>query len=306
MIRELKTLVAIARHGTFAAAAERQHVTQAAVSAQMKRLEAELGFAIFDRAGRATVFNARGRQLVLQASDILALYDQLGESRPSQTCRTLVIGAIASIQRSLLPRAIAALHDAHPDGAYRIVPGLSIELLDQLDSGELDIGAMIQPPFALAPGLQWTTLAREPFVVVVHERRASEHWTDLLARHPFIRYDRSSFGGRQVDRFLQARQIAVDERFEIDELDAITELVALDLGVALVPETAMLGKRPENVRAIGLGKDTFYREIGCAFNPVAAEDDVLIRVRTLIDSLRRVVGSTARYDIDSSAPARRG
>ncbi|MDG4870303.1 LysR family transcriptional regulator, partial [Guyparkeria sp. 1SP6A2] len=52
MIRELKTLVAVAQHGTFAAAGQQTGLTQAAVSAQMKRLEAELGVTLFERSGR--------------------------------------------------------------------------------------------------------------------------------------------------------------------------------------------------------------------------------------------------------------
>ena len=55
MIRELKTLIAVAQHGTFAAAGQHIGLTQAAVSAQMKRLEAALGVALFERSGRAAV-----------------------------------------------------------------------------------------------------------------------------------------------------------------------------------------------------------------------------------------------------------
>lgn len=292
MIRELKTLVAIARHDTFAAAAAYLHVTPAAVSAQMKRLESEVGFPLFDREGRGATLNARGKQVLLQAADILTLYAQLGDSHPATTRCRLTVGAIASVQRSLLPRAIAALDNVHPDSTYRIVPGLSIELLDRLDAGELDMAAIIRPPFAIASHLQWTTLAREPFVVIAHERRADAGAIDLLTHHPFIRYDRSSFGGRQVDRFLQKRQLAVDERFEIDELDAITELVALDLGVAMVPRTLALSRRSETVRVVGLEHDTFHREIGCAFNTAANDYESLIRVRALIESLGQVVDST--------------
>ena len=62
MIRELKTLIAVAQHGTFAAAGQRIGLTQAAVSAQMKRLEAELGVALFERSGRAAMRNAGKRR----------------------------------------------------------------------------------------------------------------------------------------------------------------------------------------------------------------------------------------------------
>ena len=51
MLRELKTFIAVARHGTFAGAGERIGLTQSAVRAQIQRLEASLGFQLFDRAG---------------------------------------------------------------------------------------------------------------------------------------------------------------------------------------------------------------------------------------------------------------
>ena len=78
MIRELKTFIAVAREGTFAAAGQRIGLTQAAVSAQMQRLEAELGFDLFDRTGRAAHLNKRGQQLLLQAQELLHMYSTLG------------------------------------------------------------------------------------------------------------------------------------------------------------------------------------------------------------------------------------
>ena len=103
MIRELKTLIAVAQHGTFAAAGQRIGLTQAAVSAQMKRLEAELGVALFERSGRAAVLTQRGQETLQQAQALLALYGTLGASSAGQEVATRVtLGAIASIQRSLL------------------------------------------------------------------------------------------------------------------------------------------------------------------------------------------------------------
>ncbi|WP_163018573.1 helix-turn-helix domain-containing protein, partial [Pseudomonas viridiflava] len=78
MIRELKTLVAVAQAGTFAAAGNRIGLTQAAVSAQMQRLEAELGFALFERKGRSAQLNRMGHQTLLQAQELIRLYHNLG------------------------------------------------------------------------------------------------------------------------------------------------------------------------------------------------------------------------------------
>src|ERR1700756_3013734 len=104
MIRELKTLIAVAREGTFASAGDKIGLTQAAVSAQMQRLEAELGCELFDRKGRAAHLNKTGQQILLQAQELIRLYNNLGSTPVGRPASVLVsIGAIASVQRSLLP-----------------------------------------------------------------------------------------------------------------------------------------------------------------------------------------------------------
>ena len=263
MIRELKTLIAVAREGTFAAAGNRIGLTQAAVSAQMQRLEAELGFALFDRKGRSAHLNKMGQQILLQAQELIRLYNNLGSTTPGLPATVLVnVGAIASVQRSLLPDALARFHRQCPECRTRIIPGLSMELVNQVDAGEIDMAAIIRPPFSLQSDLRWTTLAREPYRLIVPRDVPGDDWAELLSSQPFIRYDRSSFGGRQVDRFLRQMHFTLREVSELDELDAIVKLVANGVGAALVPQTAAHRRWPAAVRAVDLGQHTFHRDIG--------------------------------------------
>jgi len=263
MIRELKTLVAVAREGTFAAAGNRIGLTQAAVSAQMQRLEAELGFALFDRQGRSARLNERGHHVLDQAQALIGLYENLSSAAPGSPAAVRVtIGAIASVQSALLPAALADFHRRQPGCRTRVIPGLSIELVNRVDAGEIDMAAIIRPPFALQSDLHWTTLAQEPFRLIVPRGVKGKDWTALLANEPFVRYDRASFGGRQVDRFLRKMHIAVRDTCELDELDAIVKLVENGVGVAIVPQTAVYRRWPAGVRAIDLGHHTFHRDIG--------------------------------------------
>lgn len=268
MIRELKTLIAVAREGTFAAAGDRIGLTQAAVSAQMQRLEAELGFALFDRTGRSARLNARGAEVLEQAQELVRLYGTIGSRASTAAPATLVaVGAIASVQRSLLPQALARFHREHPDTRTRIVPGVSSALIDAVDAREVEMALVIRPPFALQRELEWTTLAKEPYRLLVPRGMRGSNWRDLLAAHPFLRYDRSSYGGRQVDRFLRAQRIEVQDLCEIDELDALIALVAEGAGVALVPQTIGSTRWPPGVRAVDLGEHTFLREVGLVHGP---------------------------------------
>lgn len=263
MIRELKTFMAVAQEGTFAAAGERIGLTQAAISAQMQRLEAELGFPLFDRTGRSARLNAMGHQTLGQAQELLLLYANLGSRDARQRESVMLdIGAIASVQRSRLPDALARFHRQFPGCRTRVVPGLSMELLDLVDAGEIAMAAIIRPPFSLQSDLRWSTLAHEPFRLLVPRAVAGSDWATLLASQPFVRYDRASFGGRQVDRFLRAAHLRVQQVCELDELDAIVRLVANGVGVALVPQTATHRRWPAAVRAIDLGHHTFHRDIG--------------------------------------------
>ena len=263
MIRELKTLLAVAREGTFAAAGERIGLTQAAVSAQMQRLEAELGFQLFDRTGRSARLNAMGTQTLAQAQELLVLYSNLGSSNTGQRATELLnIGAIASVQRSLLPDVLGKFHKQVPGCRTRVVPGLSMELLNLVDAGDIAMAAIIRPPFSLQSDLRWSTLAHEPFRLLVPRHVAGNDWAELLSSEPFVRYDRASFGGRQVDRFLRSAHLSVKQVCELDELDAIVRLVANGVGIALVPQTATHRRWPAAVRAIDLGPHTFHRDIG--------------------------------------------
>jgi DNA-binding transcriptional LysR family regulator len=263
MIRELKTLLAVAREGTFAAAGDKVGLTQAAVSAQMQRLEAELGFPIFDRDGRAARLNARGHQTLVQAQEMLRLYNELCAQRFGRPATKLVnIGAIASVQRFALPDALTRFHKRWPDCRTRVVPGLSMELVNLVDAGKIDLAVIIRPPFSLQSDLRWTTLVSEPFRLIVPRAVPGDDWSDLLSTQRFVRYDRTSFGGRQVDRFLRGMHFNVQEVCEVDELEAIVRLVAQGVGVALVPEAAHLRRWPAAVRVIDLGNQTFHRDIG--------------------------------------------
>lgn len=263
MIRELRTFVAVAREGTFARAGERIGLTQAAVSAQMQRLEAELGFKLFDRSARTARLNAHGQETLAQAEELIRLYGKLGaREKGQQAAGRVVVGAIASIQRAQLADALARFHKLHPGWRTRIVNGVSMELLNLVDAGEIEMAAIIRPPFALQSDLRWTPLTHEPFRLLVPRAVKGSDWAALLSSHPFVRYDHASFGGRQVDRFLRSHHLTVQDACEVDELEALVRLVANGVGVALVPQTATHQRWPATVRAIDLGRHTFHRDIG--------------------------------------------
>ena len=143
-----------------------------------------------------------------------------------------------------------------------VTPGVSLHLLDRMDAGDLDLAIMIRPPFGMPPAFDWRPMVREPYELIVPAGLEGQDWRRLLATNPFLRYDRSSFGGRQVERFLIGQRVAVVEAIEIDDLAAMFSMVGRGLGVAIVPMAAAYLPLPANVRAISLSDKAPYREIG--------------------------------------------
>jgi DNA-binding transcriptional LysR family regulator len=263
VITELKTLIAVVRYGGFSAAGGQIGLTQSAVSSQIQRLEESLGLALFDRTRRAAVLNEAGARVLARAEEIVSLFSKLGDaSTDDERASTLRIGAIASVQSSVLPRALAALRQENPKLLVHIAPGVSMKLMDQLDSAEIDAAVMIRPPFGILPEMTWQTLMHEPFKLLVRKDTKGRDWRTLLQSQPFLRYERTSFGGRLVTRFLRENKLAVQDSIELDEITGLMNLVAEGLGVALVPMVEAYLPMPPGVRAISLGEKTFYREIG--------------------------------------------
>ncbi|MFJ3485292.1 LysR family transcriptional regulator [Pseudomonas sp. NPDC090202] len=262
MIRELKTFICVARRGTFAAAGQEVGLTQSAVSAQIRNLEDSLGVKLFDRSGRAATLNSAGQRAIPLAEEILQIFSRMGAPDTDNDFHgSLRIGAIGTVQTGILPQVLVALKAKAPFIEASLIPGVSLNLLSLVDSGDLDLAIMINPPFALPKDLRAEVIAREPFVLLTPKNVRGNDPLQLLREQPLIRYDRNSFGGRSVTQFLREQKLHVRQTLELDELDAIVKMVRSGLGIALVPMAGLWLENTSEVRIIDLGELTFFREI---------------------------------------------
>lgn len=262
MLRELKTFIAVTQDGTFAAAGQRIGLTQSAVSAQIRGLEDYLGMPLFDRTGRSAVLNAAGSRVLPMAEQILEIFASMSQPESLNDFRGVIkIGAISTFQTGMLPNVLVELHKSAPALETKLVPGVSFHLLTQVDAGNIDLAIVIKPGFPLPKELHSETLLSEPFVLIVPHNIQGDDPLSLLREHPFIRYDRTSFGGRMVSHFLRSHRLEPKVALEIDEIDAIVKMVESGLGIALVPLAGLWLERQANLRVVPLRDMTFSREL---------------------------------------------
>jgi DNA-binding transcriptional LysR family regulator len=235
-IRALKTFLAVARHGTFAAAAKEIGLTQAAVSLQMKGLESELNTQLFDRSGRAVILNTAGRTLIPTAAEIVGLYDDMSLSvSGSNLGGSLRIGAVPPTFAKLLPESLLSLKADYPRVDVRVMSGMSDDLAAKVERGELDAALVSDPPEPLSKGLILHPIVREPLVFVAPSRVRMTRVKDVLSEEPFIWLSRHSWTGRFIDQTLRRHNVKVDTVMELDTPDGISEMVARGFGVSIIP-----------------------------------------------------------------------
>ncbi len=141
-LRQLAYFEAVVRHGGFSRAAEQLHIAQPAVSAQIRRLERELGTALLERTTRRVTLTPAGELVLARARSALAQVEgaraDLAELA-TVTRGQLRIGATQLLASIDLPRALAGFHRRYPAVTIALRSGLIADLLADLDAGRIDV-----------------------------------------------------------------------------------------------------------------------------------------------------------------------
>ncbi len=252
-LTELRYLVAVARERHFGRAADACHVSQPTLSVAVKKLEDELGVAIFERGGEIAITPV-GRQIIAQAQRTLEeahTIRRIAQQGQDQLTGALRLGAIHTVGPYLLPHLIPELRNLAPAMPLTIEEDYTARLAHKLKHGELDV-IIVSLPFE-GTGIVTLALYDEPFVAVLPsahplcarqslriEELASEDFLMLGAGHCFR---------DQVLQFCPqcARTVTSgtdpQHRLEASSLETIRHMVASGMGVTVLPCTAAGAQR---------------------------------------------------------------
>ncbi len=240
-IRQLRAFVAIAESGTFTAGALRVHVTQAAISMQIRQLENELGARVFVRAPRHVILTEAGEHLLQRARQILrehdAAVDEIAELAGAERGRLRIGSASAMILTEPLPKLLKELHKQHPAAEIAVNSGTSEALVDQILAGELDI-AFVSLPVDVR-GIQTERLTEDQLVAIASPRHKLAKQRTIsaytLAGEKLILGERGGNTRRLIDQFFAQAGVSLHVTMELSRQAAIRRMVEEDMGVGIVP-----------------------------------------------------------------------
>lgn len=235
-LRFLRTFLAVHGEGSISQAAEKVHLSPAAVSAQLKSVENELGLVLFERTGCALKSTSAADRLAPLAREMLATQERMRAlAAPLATPALLRIGAIPSALPQVLPRMLAATRRKFPDTEIKVVEDISAKLVQQLRGGALDCAIVTQPGEPVGGDLRTEPLYADPFVLLGPPEAAGLPLHTVMHRLPYIAVDRATWTGRMIESYLEQAGLRVTPMVEIGSLQAISVLVRSGAGVSIVP-----------------------------------------------------------------------
>jgi DNA-binding transcriptional LysR family regulator len=240
-IRQLRAFLAIAELGTFTAAAQRVHVTQAAISMQIRQLENELGSKLFVRAPRRVMLTEAGEHLLQRARQILrdhdAALDEIAELAGAERGRLRVGSASAMVTTDVLPELLKELRKQHAHAEVTVASGTSEALVQQILSGELDLAFVSLP--VEARGINTERLSQDQLVAIASplHRLAKQRTVSAytLAGEKLILGERGGNTRRLIDQFFAQAGVTLHVAMELSRQAAIRRMVEEDMGVGIVP-----------------------------------------------------------------------
>lgn len=241
-IRQIQYFICLYEEGNVTRAARRLNVVQSALSMQIAKIESELGHKLFDRTPQGMLPTFAGRTLFGLYQPILRdiatarqVMSQLGDEVGGE----LRIGLPESVTRSILPSTLAEYAARYPHVSLRITGGYSSTFIEDVTTGRLDLAIINRPRHRLT--VDETPILSEDLVLVQAANGAPgmalprRLRLKYLAAHPLILPSQRHSLRTIIDQHALAEGVELTPRLEIDDLDAIAEVVAGGGWLSLLP-----------------------------------------------------------------------
>jgi len=237
-LRQMRVFAAVARHLSFTQAAQELHLTQPAVSQQMRLLEAEIGMPLLEQSGRRIRLAPAGTELLRYATQVTELLREAGETLAAMRGLKrgeLKLGAV-STAKYFAPTLLSAFAPAYPEVTIKFTVANREEIVRLLGSNELDLVIMGRPPRELDTTAE--PFARHPFVIIASldhplagRRRIA---LKSLARESFIIREQGSGTRASMEYVFRERAVPFRATMEVSSNETIKQAVMAGMGLSFI------------------------------------------------------------------------
>jgi LysR family transcriptional regulator, transcriptional activator of the cysJI operon len=237
---QLRLFVDLVREQNFTKVAERNCITQPAVSLSIQKLEDELGTKLLERTTRKVLVTEEGRILYDYARDILNKAQEVKtvlQERQDKMVGSIRLATVHSVGLYELPASLKEFIRRYPAVNFHIEYQLSDRVYHSVADGNADLGLVAYPePRA---GVVTIPFFEDELVLICnHEHplaRQEKVWLRDLQGHAFVAFEAEIPTRKAIDALLQQHEVQVDIRLQCDNIEILKKMVEVGLGISLVP-----------------------------------------------------------------------
>ena len=287
--RRLRGFLALARHLNFGRAATELGITQPALSAQIRALEAGVGLALFQRTTRRVSLTLEGERFVGRARRLLhELHSAAGDLRKDTHLErgTVAFSCIPTIAATAFPRIMREFKTNHPGVRVQMTDDSTVAMERKIVNGDVDFGIGGEPG-ARADELEFSAIAEDPFVLVCRKdhplaARGRVPIREVLM-HPQISLTPGSNVRTTLSRCMEADGLTFSPDYELIHHYPVGAMVEAGLGVTLLPSMACGMLRKSSVlRIVPLDDERYSRAVGLIKRRGAVLSSAAQRFYTLV------------------------
>ncbi len=287
---QLRSLIEVVELGSFTEAAKRLHLTQPAISQQIRELENRCGLQLVERIGKRAFATPAGHELITHGRRIMAGAEHALAAvhrHKEGTAGRVHLGTGPTALVYLLPHVLRKVREEHPNLEIVVTTGTTHSISEALLSSQLDLGFTALP--VESDELDAVPVRTDPMVAILPGTEphipAKVAPADVAQRTLILEYQRVPH--RQLSRaWLQAGGVDVRPAMEFDGIEAIKSAVSAGLGMAIVPGPAVTDGPPLNSIVVRPLDPPLVRTLGLVTRRGRAEPPALRIVREAIMTLR--------------------
>jgi LysR family hydrogen peroxide-inducible transcriptional activator len=283
-IRDFEYLIAVDELRSFSKASKKCFISQPALSQQIKKIEEQLGFHIFERDKKNTITTSKGGKVIRQAKHIISSYSKIQNINNSEI--SIKIALIPTICPYLLPLIVDKLHQELPNIRFYFLELKTDELMKKLQAGEIDIGVLAYFEDLIDNKLNYSKLYDEEFLLALpkNSKLTQNDFPKIIEEKKLILLEEGNCMSDNIKEICSIYHQNSFSDFYATNIETVKNMVRINNGAALLPKLSCLDS--DNLKTLPFSPKKL-REVGLVFRKSFDQKETIRRIKEVIFNIQK-------------------
>jgi len=285
-LREMSYLIAVADLRNFTKAAERCHVSQPTLSAQIKKMEASLDVKIFERDNKHVMITEAGQDIIQSAEKIMHEVErikEIAEHAHNPFSGTFRLGAFPTLSTYIFPNMVPQIKKLMPDLHLILIEDKTAVLIERLHKGEIDAALLALPVHG--DSLEIKRLFDDSFFLAVFPEHPLANTTQIgmeeLSKYSLLLLEEGHCLRDHALEVCHQHHISEEQDFRATGLETLRQMVKAGTGITLMPEIA-INNAEADIHYIPFIDPSPYRTIGLVFRKTSTKKEIIQQLEGIL------------------------